>query len=237
MLKTVTMTGADDDTRVEDLVGLSKRFPFVEWGILASRMQMGAKRFPTAEWANRFAGFASENELRVSMHLCGGWVRELLLGELKWSELPHVLLGVAQRVQINTHAEAHVSRTAMMANLIGWPLKTFIFQWDGVNDHLAYAAQAYGIRVNALFDTSHGAGALAGSWPRSVLSLPCGYAGGLSADNVAEQLGEIEKASGGLDYWIDMEGRIRDRNGCFDLEKVEQVLTICEPLVAREPPL
>ena len=34
MLQTVTLTGADDSVNPEDLIAISKEFPFVEWGIL-----------------------------------------------------------------------------------------------------------------------------------------------------------------------------------------------------------
>jgi hypothetical protein len=36
ILDRVTITGADDDVDIGDLVDLSARYPFVEWGILSS---------------------------------------------------------------------------------------------------------------------------------------------------------------------------------------------------------
>lgn len=54
-----------------------------------------------------------------------------------------------------------------------------------------------------------------------------GYAGGLFPANIAEQLPKIEAARGPYDFWIDMQGRVRDDYGHLDLKKVRQVLEIC----------
>jgi len=35
----ITITGADDRTKISDLVQLQKDYPFVEWGILFSKEQ------------------------------------------------------------------------------------------------------------------------------------------------------------------------------------------------------
>ena len=51
-LTKVTITGADDSVRVEDLLEINERFPFVEFGILVSKRTGGqaVPRFPSAEW-------------------------------------------------------------------------------------------------------------------------------------------------------------------------------------------
>ena len=50
ILDRVTITGADDSIKATDLIPLSKRFPFVEWGILLSKNNEGSFRFPTRDW-------------------------------------------------------------------------------------------------------------------------------------------------------------------------------------------
>lgn len=234
MLRTVTITGADNGTNPEDLLPLSKEFPFVEWGILASRSQEGNTRFPNREWINRFCDLAIRHNLSVSMHLCGGWVRELLTGELDWSAVPQTLLTTARRIQINTHAEPHVSQFGMVEKLREQEDKTFIFQWDNVNDHLAYAAQGCYIKADVLYDGSHGAGVLPEVWPRATNAFYCGYAGGLGPENVVEQNKRIAVAADGLSYWIDMEGRVRTKDGSqLDLGKVRSVLELMKVEILR----
>jgi hypothetical protein len=226
-LKLVTITGADDNTDAVELMHLSKEYPFVEWGILVSRSQVGNERFPSKDWIDRFSHIAVHNNMQHSMHMCGAWVRQLLLGELNWADVPQTLLATVQRIQINTHAESLVSRFQMFTKLQEEPQKTWIFQWDGVNDHLAFAAKGLGLKVNALFDTSHGAGIKAKIWPRKVHPIYCGYAGGLSAENIPNELPKIYEAVHGNEFWIDMEGKVRDHNERLDLDKVRKVLKYC----------
>lgn len=222
-LKRVTITGADDSTSIPELVDLSAEFPFVEWGVLVSKKQEGGYRFPSRHWAERFANVAAVNRLNLSTHVCGRWVREMFTGELQWDELP-VCIEASQRAQINTHAERHVSTMGLIDSLQKLESKEFIFQWDGVNSHLTYAALAYGCKVSALFDLSGGAGVLPSYWPKPVEAFWCGYAGGLGPFNVIEQVGIIEGVCD-KPYWIDMERRVRtEDDSALDMQSVRKVL-------------
>jgi hypothetical protein len=231
----VTITGADDNTPVSALLDLSVEFPFVEWGILVSRRQEGGFRFPSRKWCSAFARI-SEQTVPVSMHVCGEWVRQLLRGKLDWDALPEIRI-VADRVQINTHAEEHISTVAAFDWMAVRNNKQFIIQLDGVNDHLFDAALARNLDVTGLFDCSHGAGVLPTEWPAPrYQSVYHGYAGGLGPENVRDQIYKIGKAhdralKGG--WWIDMEGRVRDDSERLDLRKVRQVLEICAPIVKQ----
>lgn len=231
-LKRVTITGADDSVRIPDLVELSKEFPFVEWGILVSRRQEGSYRFPSREWIDQFSAVASVHKFNVSTHVCGLWVRQMFKGELDWRDLPGCL-EVSQRVQINTHAEPHVSTTGLLKSLLGEKFKEFIFQWDGVNNHLTYAALAYGIKVAALFDTSGGAGILPDEWPTSAKEFWCGYAGGLGPLNVVEQVRKIEAVCK-KPYWIDMERKVRSEDDSrLNMSAVRAVLKSTARLIGQ----
>ncbi len=241
MLKKVTITGADDSSDCVELADLSAEFPFVEWGILVSKSSEGHYRFPSRKWINRFCGVALDHKLNLSTHVCGRWVREMFVGEVDWMDLPDVIQ-VSQRVQINTHAQPHASTTGMIASLgmcdsVGIARATpreFIFQWDGINNHLTFAAHAYGLKVSALFDTSGGAGVLPGDWPHPAKEFWCGYAGGLAPENVMAQIGKVEQVCEGP-YWIDMERRVRVEDASrLDMTKVRSVLEQCKSKVDAE---
>jgi hypothetical protein len=229
----VTITGADDRTPISALVDLTAEFPFVEWGILVSMRQEGGVRFPSRDWQRRFA--TAIGDKAVSMHVCGEWTRQLLRGRLDWNDLPADTRIVADRVQINTHAEEHVSTIGMFDWMERRAGKQFIIQLDGVNDHIFDAAVYRGLNVAGLFDCSHGAGLLPAKWPK-----PChykiyhGFAGGLGPVNAAEQAKKIvEEIMGSLSFWIDMEGRVRTEHEELDLVKVRTVLETCAPMVER----
>jgi len=155
----------------------------------------------------------------------------MFVGEVDWMDLPDIIQ-ISQRVQINTHAEPHTSTTGMIASLgscdsVGIAKATpreFIFQWDGINNHLTFAAHAYGFKVAALFDTSGGAGVLPDVWPGPAKEFWCGYAGGLGPDNVVAQIEKVEQVCQ-QPYWIDMERRVRvDDDSQLDMSKVRSVL-------------
>ena len=173
-----------------------------------------------------------ETELmNLSTHVCGAWVRQMFVGKMDWINLP-VVANVSQRVQINTHAEEHVSTRQMMDTLEKRSESQFIFQWDGVNNHLIYAAKACGLNVAALFDTSGGAGVLPEKWLSPANEFPCGYAGGLGPDNVMEQVRKIEAVCR-KPYWIDMERRVRtEDDSALDMAAVRSVLEQMDGLLS-----
>lgn len=231
-LTRVTITGADNSTDLAELIDLASEFPFLEFGILVSKRQEGSPRFPGRDWIDKFCDVASVNKLNVSTHLCGRWVRELLLGELNWAEVPDVI-GVSQRLQINTHAETLPNRLAFADNIRqNHSVSEIIFQWDAVNDHLTHAARGLGLNAVALFDKSGGAGILPDAWPLPEPEFWCGYAGGLGPDNIVHQLELIDVFSSPLGYWVDMERRVRTADDtALDMTAVRSVLSSCANLM------
>jgi len=226
-LETVTITGADDSTDIVELAELSEEFPFVEWGILISKSQEGGFRFPSRKWIDALRQIAQARKLNVATHMCGRWVRDLLIGKVDWNFLP-ACIAVSQRVQINIHKPFLVSARALSQRLLEQEGKRFIFQSDGVSDNLAYAMHTRDVPVAALFDTSGGTGLLPGAWPTLRTQFPCGFAGGLGPDNVLVQLDQINKVcSDDFPTWIDMETRVRvPDNSALDMVSVRQVLEL-----------
>jgi hypothetical protein len=225
MIKTVTITGADDSINPVQLLELSKKYSFVEWAILFSRNQQGANRFPTMQWVRELNTVYDNNPgaLKLSCHLCGGYVRELLMGNISFvEELP---LNMFSRVQINTHGLEHAYSAALPEALNLWPDKEFIFQYDNENANPLNLSHKQGCNVSALFDLSHGAGILPESWPSPLPGIKSGYAGGIGPDNIDRQMHLIEDLTGLNETWIDMETRVRSSGDKqFDLTLVEECL-------------
>lgn len=236
MFTKITFTGADDSVTPKDLIDISAEYPNVEWGILVSR-NYTAPRFPSSSWIEEFISIAPAN-LPISMHLCGTVVQNLLrygttIGN-SLIELPFSLIYRTNRIQINTHGQIHlVDSSALLSALKGYPSKEFIFQMDGVNEHLGEFAVAHNIKTSCLFDMSHGDGTSPEAWPTispnsNVFSY--GYAGGLGPENIEIEAKRICKAANSFpypfkDFWIDMETKVRSNsNKTFDLSKVRHVL-------------
>lgn len=222
----VTLTGADDATDPQALVDLSKEFPFVEWGILVSDRHINVPRYPSDRWHAKFWEVAREHKLKTALHVCDGWVRELVKGR---NYVPDIWFDYAQRIQLNFHGQPHPAFLMdFMSGLSLWKEKQIIFQIDG-KDGSSLFSKVYPQQDNVvpLFDMSHGGGVLPQSWPKPYpTTRPQGYAGGLGPDNIEDQLLRIHRdAAGTLPFWVDMETKLRNRMNEFDIPTCRDVLS------------
>jgi hypothetical protein len=234
-LDRVTITGADDSVDPRELGELAAEFPFVEWGILVSASSEGAPRFPTRQWVGRLVDNLGP-EVRLSLHVCGRWVRDLMVGRdsllREWGAVDRF-----QRLQLNFHARHHDVLVFPAADLLRRLGKQVIVQMDGTsNEGLLWLFRVdHGLDCAPLFDTSGGAGVVPASWPRPFSSIDYhGYAGGLGPETLLPELFRIADAVGDGEarIWIDMERRVRtEDDSALDLGKVRRVLAACRHLV------
>lgn len=211
MLDRVTVTGADNSTDIDWMELTSQKYPWVEWGILLSETSRGGPRFPGRGWLDRLAKRPKENgKLNLSAHLCGKWVRRALKGD--WGFVEHIgpAWHLFDRVQLNFHSYPHLVESEPFHESLRQLGRQAIFQVDGCNDHLVSHAYDEGCDVAALYDKSGGAGVLPDEWTAPVVGIYTGYAGGLGAANVGEELIKIEKVLTHKDpVWIDAETCLR----------------------------
>ncbi len=241
MIDRVTMTGPDDHTDPRALFDLSQEFPFVEWGILVSASQSGkSPRFPGFTWIERL--LEHNYPLKLSLHMCGRWVREVLKGQVSFGSISEKF----HRTQLNFHAEnTECDPEQFFEALLYLGSGQYIFQIDGNGgnahlDALWDRIDLHNSNMSAvpLFDISGGAGILPTEWPKPQWmqddSTYCyhGYAGGLGPDNLATEIPRILTAAGPdcPRIWIDMETKVRT-DEVFDLAKVRKCLEIAKPYV------
>ena len=234
IIRVVTVTGADDSIRPEELIPIAKDYPFVEFGILLSKKQQGNKRFPSRNWWEELYILWRNEKLVLSGHLCGEWVRKLCIGVPSFFEEFGYTWKMFSRFQLNFHAEPHLVNDKKLSELIRQYLadKLIIFQFDGTNEKIFYSQHArWGIAAFSLFDQSGGIGLLPKEWPKQSPNQYCGYAGGLSPDNLQKEMERISKVAPGP-IWIDAETLLRSEDDkVFDLEKVRRFLEAAKPWV------
>jgi hypothetical protein len=225
----VTVTGADDTTDISRLFEIQDKYPFVEYGILVSEkysLGEGRGRFPSKAWLEKLA---EANEKSGMKFLLGEWP--------EFNKISYKFEDHFDRFQINTHAQYHeidIRALDILMNFLEFHSQSAIFQIDGVNDVLGQLVKnKYSMRkACGLFDLSHGAGVLPTQWPEIIKDIKCGYAGGLSPENVAEQVEKIIPLVGDNTFWIDAETHLRsDGDRKFDLEKVTKFLEAAKPFV------
>lgn len=243
ILNRVTVTGADDSVEIADLAALSEEYGFVEWGVLLSKSSMGKPRFPNIGWLGELADWQKSESpsLPCSGHLCGAWVRAACDGDWSfmreramdeiWAAFTRFQFNFSPYVKkMDTTHFCHHLRISSPPNVLQW-----IFQLGNINNHIVEIATRSGVTAAPLFDLSGGKGILPGQWPEIPQNrMYCGYSGGLSAENLNEQLRQISAVCGDGPIWIDAETHLRsgdDDNERFDLDKVVAFLEVAKPWV------
>lgn len=241
----VSLSGADEKTDLAALCHLANEYPEAEFAILYHPGKFGSPRYPSPEWLQKLWRLFDSSRLLTrdsfAIHLCGTIIEDIVAGKAAakleamgevWSMFGRVQLNGAGPLR-GKHRDL-ASASAMADSLRGipfWNRRTFIVQVDGVHDHWLTRLSEAGFQTEALFDRSCGRGVQpGGEWPWAFPKTRCGYAGGLSLENLEEQIPKIlNRSSVGKPIWIDMESSLRTMD-LFDLSKSEAVLKMVRSL-------
>lgn len=231
-----TLTGVDQKTDLRGIAELSTRYPIAEWGFLFSPKHEGTPgRYPSYNFL-RLALHTLDETVNMAVHVCGNGVYSLLEGAEDTSRLLSDISERSGRLQLNfSHARKQLDLSRLRMLIQEHPNVTFITQmhegnhgvWQELEDLENHAV---------LFDSSGGRGVSPESWPKR-LPIKCGYAGGLGVSNLKTQLPAIHDAAAGEDYWIDMEGSLRDQDreghDWLNLDRCEEILKFTTNFACR----
>ncbi len=239
MINKVTITGADDSVKPEDLAQLSKEFPFVEWGILFSPNRVGKERYPSNNWLMGLRKIALNADLNLSAHICGEYSRKIFSGINP--EIVDINKGCPpfQRVQLNYNSTKNgFDLHSLFADIIDKAPSyiQFIFQHNKANATMNSIIMNYKAVHNIafLYDSSGGRGLEPTAWLPPVERYYTGYSGGLSPENLDENIQKITGVTGLTDVWVDMETGVRSDDGkSFDLAKVRKCLEIASKYILK----
>lgn len=229
-LKFCAFTGADDAVDPNDLVKLSKEFPFVEWSILYSPNDEGKPRSPTAAWIRKFSEVCKDQH--TCLHLCDTALSGFMAGDKTVLDI----MKPFKRIQLNLEymdAGRLLDSSALAARVKESGQWEFIVQYGKKYKHFLDAFKNVPNHA-VLFDGSAGEGIAPGEWPKPLNGHYCGYAGGLNPDNLQKNLEAIARAVG-PDYvtWVDQETGTRTDNQ-FDLAKARRNCEIAAPYVQKK---
>ena len=217
-----TITGADDQTFTDELAAMSAKYPFVEWGVLVYPKKMGTPRYPNLTWIDDLRTQTLECPMHLSAHLCGDAVDHFLTGNSVYRKL----IDPFQRIQLN------MAVTPTSVRRIGPTVRNAIRRYavdkTVITQHNDATTRLYrhlsDLDTHALlFDASRGNGVMPSHWHVPFPATRCGYAGGLSPENIDAALAAIDRVAGTATIWIDMESGVRT-NDELDMEKVENIL-------------
>lgn len=235
----LTITGADDETDIDEMLDLTSDHTFLEWGILFGReAKQGTTRYPTSRWIEDWLAAAEDSWTTVSSaaHLCFPWPRNLSCNALTWDEIYR--LRDFNRIQVNQSYhevnQDYIKALFLSISNIGKPV---IFQNNGTLpvadiDHYVSGMTCSTI-PQVLFDCSGGRGVEIKDYPEPLSDMLCGYAGGIGPENIERVLTDLAQKFPKAEYWVDMESRVRTEDH-LDLNKIKACVEIAAKFVEEE---
>eukprot|EP01041_Mallomonas_annulata_P001522 gene1522-2929_t len=249
MLRRLGFCGIDDSIEPGLLDLLSSHYPYIEWGVLFRPDMEGIPRYASAAWLDRLIALNNSKgrHMNFAAHLCHSRCTELIEGDNSFvTELKNK--GFA-RVQINATSANGVaidlSRISEYNNNLRSVMKSlpdieWILQLNAETTPLwADLIQNPSENLSILFDASCGQGIQLSEYskPYSNSIIKCGYAGGISPENIREVLTNLKGVALDIPIWIDMESSLRvlihnssnnTNIDCFSIDKCFKCIQVVE---------
>lgn len=134
---------------------------------------------------------------------------------------------IVGRIQLNMPQKTAENFNAQKLKGVieSFPDQEFIIQYKPITINAVEQLHETGARFSLLFDESGGTGRDAGTWRAPVYPMAHnqGYSGGLSPENIADNLTQIIEVVGKGSIWIDAEGKLKT-DGKFDPMRAKQYI-------------
>lgn len=241
-LRYITCSDPREFNDIHDIVALAHTSPRAEIAVQAHPSKMSSG-MPRNEWFRELLQYVQQDhiDINLAMHVNREWCDEIC----RTGKIPTELkdfFGLSndvnkkpliKRWQLNIpHDTARNVNIKALAQLIECASKRdFIIQYGGHTKHIA--AQLFccnNIRFSLLYDASGGRGISPDCWQKPVFPcVPQGYSGGLSPENVENNLSEIARVQKWPrdDIWIDAEGKLKTDDK-FDINRARQYILNAE---------
>lgn len=234
-LEYITCSDMREYNSIDDIIDLGKKYPMAEFAIQAHPSKFSAY-MPRYVWFDTLMHAARVNDINLAMHVNSEWRTEICHGnipyEIKrmWDLKRADGTPIIGRIQVNINGGNKTFRffANKVADIIrAYPDTKFIFQYTPKQRQRINQLDAQNVPFSLLFDASGGRGISPDKWRAPVMkNHKMGYSGGMSPENVAENLDKINLILPD-DYktWIDAEGKLKDpETKQFDVARAEQYI-------------
>lgn len=218
-LEYITCSDMREHNSIDDIIDLGKKYPMAEFAIQAHPSKFSAY-MPRYVWFDTLMHAARVNDINLAMHVNSEWRTEICHGnipfEIKrmWDLRRDNGKPVIGRVQVNINGgrDRFSFCAAKVADIIrAYPDIEFIFQYTPRQRTRLKKLDRAGVAFSMLFDASGGRGISPRAWRAPVMdNHKMGYSGGLSPENVYENLDKINLIlPANYNTWIDAEGKLK----------------------------
>lgn len=233
-LSVITCSGPNEKNQVSEILDFLKAFPAVEIGVQVSDHK-ASYGLPRYDWIQALSVEARRRKqsVRAALHINMGWCKQLCDGIVA-SELAD-FIGLTDgmehplfsRLQLNfsTGKDQYIVDSAKPETvadvMASYPDRRFILSHNARTDSFVRKIDTLGMSFDTLYDASFGEGILPDNRPAPAFSTHLqGYAGGLSPENVSNELDKIIRVvpSGRL-FFIDAEGKLENEHGAFCIKR------------------
>lgn len=234
-VKTITCSGANENTSVGGLLDLLSEFPMAEAGIQisADKCRNGMPRY---HWIKQVAAEARKlaKPVQLALHINKDWVEDFCNGAVAPELSEFMALAYAdgsrifRRLQLNfkigREREPDIDTVAAM--VAAYPAHRFVFSYNPNNAVIIRELYRRGVMFDNLFDSSFGEGVMPICREGIVFEDRLqGYAGGLGPENIKNELDKINDVNllSAIVY-VDAEGHLKGEDGSMSLDKARDFI-------------
>lgn len=237
-LRYITCSDIRENASVDKVIELLQISSKVEIGIQAHRPTMN-KGMPRHMWLENLLSLSDcfSQPLNIAIHINHAWCSDFCDGIIP-EELQELLdrkhegtgKPIIKRWQLNLGDATSIPCADKTSKIIkNYRQNEFVFPYNNNKKLQEFISRldSKGVNFSLLYDSSYGAGISPESWNSPVyMNHPQGYAGGLSPENVSENLDKIAKVAGSrTDIWIDAEGKLKiPGTKTFDIQRAKQYI-------------
>ncbi len=239
-LRYITCSGIDKHNSIYDMFNLMQIDNRVELAVQAHTKKM-SDGMPRNVWFNQVLDYAINNPklyYNFAVHVNTEWCKDICNGyfpyELsllfgKYNEHGKPLI---KRWQLNIPAEfAEKTNINKVVNNVAELIennsdRNFIIQYKPATIDIVRNLHRQTQNFSILFDESGGKGKSPVAWQYQPYNLLyTGYSGGLSPQNIKQNLSKIDHVAPVNRYtWVDAEKNLKNDNDLFDVQKAEQYI-------------
>lgn len=230
-LQHITCSDPRDHNSFDELFGLWKMDSRVE---IAVQMHPG-KVSPDTErykWIKALVDslYIRKPEYNLAIHVNNDWCDDICNGVIPAALEPlfnassyYKSRPLVQRIQLNMPQKTAENFNAQKLKPVidSYNDKEFIIQYKPTTINAVQQLHKIGANFSLLFDESGGTGRDAGVWRAPVYPErhAQGYSGGLSPENIADNLTKISRVADGHTIWVDAEGKLKNGDNLFDVAR------------------